>query len=87
MTEIHTHEDNFALQNNFEHEALQMALVTELSNRATADINVGFYAHKVASGQSLDTAETADRDFWERNLVKINEKIAFVEAQLADTSA
>lgn len=87
MTEIHTHEDNFALQNNFEHEALQMALVTELSNRATADINVGFYAHKIASGQSLDMAENADKDFWERNLIKINEKIAFLESQLVANPA
>ena len=86
-THTHTHEDNFALQNNFEREALQMALVTEFSNRATAEINIGFYTYKLANGQELDMAEAADKDFWERNLIKINQKIAFVEAQLANTSA
>lgn len=86
MTEVHSHE-NMALGNNFELEALEMALVSEYGNKATSKITVDFYANKVAKGQELDMAEKADKEFWERNLVKVEEKIEFIKGQLANLSA
>lgn len=86
MTEIHTHEDNLLLDSKFDFNALQMALVSERGNLANANIHVGFYAYKVANGGELDLAEIADKDYWDNNLNKINERIAFIESQLAALS-
>jgi DNA polymerase III delta subunit len=85
MTEVHSHE-NMALENNFELEALEMALVSEYANRATSNVHVNFYANKVSKGEELDTAEKADKDFWERNLVKIEERIEFIKGELSSLS-
>jgi hypothetical protein len=85
MTEIHTHEDNLLLNSKFDFNALQMALVSERNNLANANINTGFYAHKISEGKELDMAEVADKEYWEVNTIKINEKIAFIEMQLSST--
>jgi hypothetical protein len=64
--------------------ALEMAIVSESNNKATAQLNVDFYAFKMASGKELDTNEVADKTFWERNLVKIEEKLAFLQSKLPE---
>lgn len=74
---------NEALHNDFGQNALEMALVNELGNKASTELNLEFYQVKLDSGKELDTNEIADKGFWERNLVKINEKIEFLQAKLA----
>lgn len=74
---------NEALHNDFGKNALEMALVTELNNKASTELNIEFYQVKLGAGKELDTNEIADKEFWERNLVKINEKIEFLEFKLA----
>ena len=68
---------------NFRLDALNMLLVTEKSNAATASVHLDFYTAKEASGIELDFQEKSDKEFWEANLIKINERKAFVEEQLA----
>ena len=74
---------NEALHNDFGKNALEMALITELGNKASTELNIEFYQVKLIAGKELDTNEIADKEFWERNLVKINEKIEFLQAKLA----
>jgi hypothetical protein len=74
---------NEALHNDFGKNALEMALVNELGNKASSSLNLDFYKFKIESGKQLDTNEIADKEFWERNLVKIEEKIEFLNAKLA----
>jgi hypothetical protein len=62
---------------------LDMALSTELSNKASTELNLEFYTHKIASGKELDMAELNDKEFWEKNLVKIQEKIEFLNGKIA----
>ena len=61
-----------------------MALVNELSSKASTELNLEFYQMKLDAGKELDTNEIADKGFWERNLVKINEKIEFLNAKLGN---
>jgi hypothetical protein len=73
---------NEALHNDFGGTAIEMALVTELNNQSSTQLNLDFYAHKINSGKQLDSNEVADKEFWERNLVKIEEKIEFLNSKL-----
>ena len=76
---------NEALHNDFNKNAMEMALINELSNQASSTLNLDFYKFKIESGKELDSNEIADKEFWERNLVKIQEKIEFLNAKLASS--
>lgn len=67
---------------NFRLDSLTMLLTTEKSNVAMANIHLDFYASKEAKGIELDFQERTDKEFWENNLIKINERMAFIEAEL-----
>lgn len=74
---------NEALHTDVAATALEMAIVTERNNQASTQLNLDFYKFKIDSGKELDSNEIADKEFWERNLVKIEEKIEFLNAKLA----
>ena len=63
--------------------ALEMAIANELNSKASTELNLEFYNHKIASGKELDMAERSDKEFWEKNLVKIEEKIEFLNEKIA----
>lgn len=75
------------MSQNFRLDSLTMLLVTEKSNEATASVHLDFYASKEATGIELDFQERSDKEFWEANLTKINERKAFVEEQIAIETA
>jgi uncharacterized small protein (DUF1192 family) len=68
---------------NFRLDSLNMLLVTEKSNLATANVHLDFYASKEAKGVELDFQERSDKEFWVQNVDKINERMAFIEAEIA----
>jgi len=70
-------------ETNFRLDSLNMLLTTEKSNTANANIHLDFYAQKEAKGIELDYQERTDKEFWEANLIKINERMVFLEEQLA----
>lgn len=68
---------------NFRLDSLNMLLVTEKSNLATSTVHLDFYAAKEAKGIELDFQERSDKEFWEGNLIKIQERMDFINEQLA----
>lgn len=68
---------------NFRLDSLNMLLVTEKSNMATSNVHLDFYASKEAKGIELDFQEKSDKDFWEANLIKIQERMDFINEQIA----
>jgi hypothetical protein len=72
---------------NFRLDSLTMLLVTEKSNAATTGVHLDFYASKEARGIELDFQERSDKEFWENNLIRINERTAFIEEQIAIETA
>lgn len=71
------------MSENLKLQSLTMLVGNEKSSLANASIYLDFYASKEAQGIELDLQERSDRDFWAGNLIKITERLAYFEAQLA----